>query len=61
MKPGNLVTVKESNLSGILFQDGYNLMILWSNGFIENSCAYFEHELEVINNLGEDLTEWNPS
>ena len=48
MKVGNLVTVRASDLVGILFQDGYNLMILWSSGFIENSCVYFEHELEVV-------------
>ena len=49
MKPGDLITAKESDLTGVLFQDGYNLMIFWSNGFIENSCVYFEHELEVVN------------
>ena len=51
MKVGDLVTVKTvkaSDLVGILFQDGYDLMILWSSGFIENSCVYFEHELEVV-------------
>ena len=48
VKAGDLVTVKTNNLVGILFQDGYNLMILWSNGSIENSCIYFEHELEVV-------------
>ena len=47
MKAGDLVTVKANDLVGVLFQDGYNLMILWSNGLIENSCSYFEYELEV--------------
>ena len=59
MKAGDLVITKaitggERHLArragvGVLFQDDYNLMILWPNGFIENSCVYFEHELEVIN------------
>ena len=48
MKVGDLVKVKASDLVGVLFQDGYNLMIRWPNGFIENSCVYFEHELELV-------------
>ena len=59
MKVGDLVITKasigdgERRLAlregvGVLFQDDYNLMILWPNGFIENSCVYFEHELEVV-------------
>lgn len=58
MKAGDLVMTKEitggkRHLArrkgvGVLFQDGCNLMILWPNGFIENSCVYFEHELETV-------------
>jgi hypothetical protein len=54
MKVGDLVIVntalpetREEGV-GVLFQDGFNLMILWPDGFIENSCIYFEHELEVV-------------
>ena len=51
MKVGDLVkrVYSSNNDTGILFQDGYNLMILWSNGLIKNSCDYFTHELEVVN------------
>lgn len=58
MKHGDLVKTKaitggKRHLArragvGVLFQDGYNLMIRWPNGFIENSCVYFEHELELV-------------
>ena len=51
MKIGDLVkrAYSSNSATGILFQDGYNLMILWSNGIIKNSCDYFAYELEVVN------------